>query len=434
MLYKESFRHRSFLGLFLAVLFFTFSACTSSNQIENTGITPTPVSVLSVTRGDIDNMTLYTGLVRPQKVAYVSSAISGKVSSDFFEVGDRVKKGDLLFTVESTEIEDSIALLEEQLKVAQSNISMARAGVVAALGSGFKSQKLQLEAALKSAEYNYTAAKKLFDTSALLYEIKKISMFDYNKIKNQYEQAKTALETARKSYDLYINELSKDASISANEQFNQAQASYDAIKLQLESAKGKLEYTRIISPMDGIIATKEIASGSFISNTMAPYIIMDTDTVQVSLSLTEQVINKVKKGDVFKISIPTASEKPFKGVVRTISPAPDAKTFTYSILIDVDNKDNLIKPGMTAKAELNTEQRKNTVLIPLNSVLSENEGKYVFIVENKKAIKRPVNIGITNDDMVEIISGVEEGELIVVKGQHLLKDNYSVTIVGGASE
>lgn len=434
MLYKKSFGHRITSCLILVVLFFTFSSCTGSKLISDNTITRTPVSVLSVKRGDIDNITLYTGLVMPNKTAYVTSVLPGKVSSNFFEVGDHVKKGDLLFTVENSELEDSIGILEEQLKVAQASISLAKTGVVAAMGSGFKSQKLQLEAALKSSEYNYIAAKKLFDSSTLLYELKKISVFDYNKVKNQFEQAKTALETAKKSYELYINELSKDAVDSANEQLNQAQASYDAIKLQLQSARKKLEYTRVTSPISGIIAVKDLVLGALISNTMVPYVILDTDTVQVSISVTEQVINKVKKGDKIEVSIPAARTGPFIGDVKTVAPAPDTKTFTYNILIDVSNKDNLIKPGMTAKVGMITEQRKNTVLVPLNSVLSDSEGKYVFIIDDDIAIKKPVDVGITNDDMVEILNGIETQELIVVKGQCLLKQNYPVTIVGEVSK
>ncbi len=432
MLNKKSLEHIRILCFILVVLSFTFSSCSGPKQISDTNVKRTPVSVLSVERGDIDNITLYTGLVIPKETSYVTSVLSGKVSSSFFDVGDRVKKGDLLFTVENAELKDSIGILEEQLKVAQANISLAKTGVVSAMGSGFKGQKLQLEAALKSSEYNYIAAKKLFDSSTLLYELKKISVFNYNKVKNQFEQAKTALETAQTAYELYINEVSKDAVDSANEQLNQAQASYDAIKLQLESTRKKLEYTRITSPISGIIAVKDLVSGALITNTMVPYVILDTDTVQISIPVTEQIINKVKKNDTLEITIPAARTEPFTGVVKTVSPAPDTKTITYNILIDVSNEDNLIKPGMTAKVGMLTEQRKNALLVPLNSVLSDSEGKYVFIIEDNIAIKRSVDVGITNNDMIEILKGIETHELIVVKGQHLLKQNYPVTIVGEA--
>ncbi|NLL96470.1 MAG: efflux RND transporter periplasmic adaptor subunit [Clostridiaceae bacterium] len=430
MLYKRSFWQRIFSCLILTVLFFNFSACSNIKQKNDSYSTPTPVCVAPVTRGDIDSYTLYNGLVKPKKLVYVTSVISGKVSVSFFDVGDRVKKGDLLFTVRNEDIEDNIDILEEQLKAAKSNIALAETGVAAAMGSGFESQKLQYESALKSAEYDYVAAKKLFDSSTLLYEAKKINIYEYNKVKNQYEQAKNVLETARDAYELFIYDVSKNTAKSANEQLKQAQASYDTIKLQLESARKKLDHTKITSPIDGIVAGKEIITGSLISNTMVPYVIMDIDTVLISISVTEQVINKIKRGDIFEVSIPAASSKPFKGEVITVNPAPDGNTFTYNVLIDVVNEGDLIKPGMTAKVCILTEQRKNTLLAPLNSVMSDSSGKYVFIIQDNTAKKRYVNAGIIKDDMVEVLSGIETGELLVVKGQQLLKHDHPVEIVG----
>lgn len=428
MLYKKSFGQRILSCLIPAVLFFAFSACSDLKQDETISAA-IPVHVSSVTRGDIDDFTIYTGLVKPEKLVYITSAISGKVSAACFEVGDRVKKGDLLFTVRNEDIDDNINILEKQLKAAEASMALAETSVAAAMGSGFESQKLQYESALKSAECNYVAAKKYFDSSALLYEAKKISIYEYNNAKVQFEQAKNALETARNSYELFINGVSKDTARSANEQLKQARASYDTIKLQLESARKKLDHAKVTSPIDGIIAGKEIIVGSLISNTMVPYVIMDIDTVQISISVTEQVINKIRKGSMFEVSIPAASSRPFKGEVKTVSPAPDGNTFAYNVLIGVSNKDNIIKPGMTAKVHILTEQRKNTLLVPLDSVLSDNGGKYVFIVEDNVAKKRSVNTGIIKDDTVEISSGVEAGELLVIKGQQLLKHNCPVKIV-----
>jgi len=430
MLYKRSQRLGILSCLILTVLIFAFSACSGPGKSNNAVTEPISVYVMPASRGNIDSRILYTGIVMPEKTAYVSPVISGKVSDSFFEVGGRVKKGDLLFIVENEEIEDNIRILEEQMKAAEAGMALAEAGAVAAMGSGFESQKLQYESALKTAEYNYVAAKKLYDSCCLLYEAKKIDALEYGKARNQFEQAENALETARRSYELFMEHVSRDTARSANEQLKQATASYDAIKLQLESARKKLEYAKVTSPMDGIIAVKDLTEGALVSNTMAPYVIIDIDRVRISVPVTENVIGRIKKGDMLEVSVPAVNKEPFTGEVMTISPAPDPETLTYNVSVGILNENNLIKPGMTAKVLIPSEQRENVVLVPLGSVMSDSSGEFVFIVENDTARKRPVSTGIVKDDMVEIISGINEGEMVVVKGQQFLDHDSPVKITG----
>ncbi|MGI6123161.1 MAG: efflux RND transporter periplasmic adaptor subunit [Acetivibrionales bacterium] len=429
MLYKKSFGYRKIHYLILLILTLSLSSCkkTINHEESKSGI---PVSIIPVTKGTIEASTQYTGVAKPKKIVYVTALIPGKVSSVFFETGDRVKKGDLLFTVDSSELESNISILKEQLKVAKANVDLAKTGVVATMGSNYESQKIQLESALESAENNFVAMKNAFDYSTFLFEINKIDSERYLEVKNQYKQAENALQTASRAYDLYINHLSEDAVNISNMQLQQAEASYEALKLQLESAKEKLNYIKIRSPIDGVIANKDIIEGAMISNVSVPYIIVDTDTVQISISVTEQIINKIGKGDNIIISIPSAGQKNFVGKVNTISPAIDQKSFTYNVLIDLPNKDNLIKPGMTAKASILTEKRENVILVPLDSVISKDNEKYVFVVENDQAVKKTVITGLTSNNQIEIRKGLECGELIVINGQHLLSDNISVEIVG----
>ena len=119
----------------------------------------------------------------------------------------------------------------------------------------------------------------------------------------------------------------------------------------------------------------------------------------------------------------------FTGKITSVSPVIDAKTFSYDVLIDIPNRSNLIKPGMTAKVNIMVEKREDIILVPINSILTEDSGKYVFTVENNRAVKRFVDTGISNNDMVEITKGLETGHLIVVKGHQFLKHNDPVIVL-----
>lgn len=433
MLIKKGIPKRLGIYLILALVIYSITSC--AHPIEgDSGKKKLPVTVTKVLKGTIENITPYTGLVQPSKLAYVVSPLSGKVALTFFEVGDRVKEGDLLFTLDTSQIEDNILVLEQQLKVAEAALSMAQTGVVSASGGQYESQRLQLKTALKSAEENYAAAKVAYDSAALMSEARLISQLQYNQIKNQFKQAQNALESAIQARELYESRLSKDAQSAAQHQLNQAQASYDMLKLQIENSRKQLEYARIKSPMDGVIASKDIVSGCLISNTMTPYVVMNTDRVQVVISVTEKVINKIQKGESLDITIPSIGNDSFHGVVSTVNPAVDQKTLTYSIHIDVDNKGRLIKPGMTAKVGILTELHQNSILVPISSVLTNDNGSFVFVIQDGQAVMKYVNTGITSGSEMEILDGINEGELLVIKGQHFLNQNDAVIISGEDSQ
>jgi len=429
MLYDKGFGNKLVLSLFLLVLIFSFSACNKEKQHINEEIHRIPVIVKPVQRGSLEDVTEYTGILKPKKMVYVASPIPGRVTKANYEVGDRVKKGAILFSIDSKEIAANIRLLEEQLKIAEINICLAEAQLASAMKSGYESRKLQLKSALTSAEHNFEAAKKAFDTATVLYEKKAIDILKYYEIKNQFEQAKNALKTADSSYQLYIDQLSEEEINLSNQQLKQAQASYNAIKIQIEAAKQQLELTDIKSPIDGVVVSKDIFEGALISNTMTPYIISDTDTLQAVISVTEQAVNRIWEGSELKIVIPAAGKDAFSGKIVSVSPVIDAETFSYNVLIDIPNKNNLIKPGMTAKANIMSEKREDIIVVPVNSILTEDSGKYVFTIENDRAVKRFVDTGISNDDMVEITKGLEKDQLLVVKGHQFLRHNDPVIVL-----
>jgi len=429
MLYNKGFGSRLVLSLILLVLISSFSSCNKDKQHINEETDRVPVIIKPVERGSLENITEYTGILKPKKIVYVASPIPGRVSKANYEIGDRVKKGSILFSIDSKEIEANIRLLEEQLKIAEINISLAEAKLASAMRSGYESRKLQLISALTSAEHNYEAAKKAFDIATVLYEKKAINSLKYYEIKNQYEQAKNALKTADSSYQLFVDQLSEEEKHLSDQQLKQAQASYNAIKIQIETARQQLENTNIKSPIDGVIVSKDIFEGALISNTMTPYIISDTDTLQAVISVTEQVVNKIREGSELEIVIPAAGKSVFSGKIVSVSPVIDAETFTYNVLIDIPNKDNLIKPGMTAKVNIMSEKREDIIIVPVNSILTEDSGKYVFTIENDRAVKRFVDTGISNEDMVEITKGLESGQLLVVKGHQFLRHNDPVIVL-----
>lgn len=422
------FIRKVILYLSSIAILFSLTACNEQSPKNNQAPTSLPVSVMPVQKGTLDSYTKLSGLVKPSKLAYVVTTLPGKVDSAFFKVGDRVSEGELLFTVDSTEMEDGIRILEEQLKVAEANLSMAQTGVMASMGSQHESKKLELKTALISAEDHYAVAKEAFDSATLLLEAGVINRLQYNQVRNQYQQAMNGLNASIEAYELYLDMGAAELRATADDQYKQAKAAYDMLVLQIESAKKKLSYCRITSPMDGTVMTKDIVPGCMLSNTMVPYIIMNEDTVEVMLSVTEKLIGLMEEGQEVAVAIQSAANSPFQGEVETISPAVDQNTITYQVSIAVPNPEHLIKPGMTAEVDFLTGHHENVILVPISAVLSNDGGSFVYIVQKDRAVQKPVITGLSDDAQVEILKGLNEKELLVVKGQHFLSPNDRLVV------
>lgn len=410
-------------------LVFSLSSCVGTPGLSPDNEDYKAVMAARVSTGAIQNVTTFTGMVRANKEAYVSPPFPGKVSEAFYEVGDWVTEGELLFTIDPDELQDSIAILEEQLKVARANVSLAESGVAAAWGSQYESQKIQLESALKSAEKSYIALKSSYEESLRLYDQRIITRQQFIEVKARYDQAVISLNAAIDAYNLYVDHLSKDNIDIADDQLVQAQASCDVLKLQLESARKKLKQTKVTAPISGVIASKQIMTGALTSPEMPAYVILDQSSVMVMITVTEQVINRLQKGDPVSIEIPSARSTPYTGRIHFISPAVDNTTMAYAVGIKIDNSDGLIKPGMTASAKIRTEKRDNALIIPLSSVLTGDGESYVFIAKDGKAVRRVITTGLSDDNAVEVTSGLNPGDILIIRGHQYLREQDAIRIV-----
>ncbi len=418
-----------FTGLILCFsMILLFTGCSAGNSVDTPVEAGIPVEVAVVGKGSITSTLSSTGIVKPLKTAYVAAPAAGYVSDVFFKEGDRVKAGDVLFTLETRELEENIRVLEAQLKSAQAGLALAETGVAAAFGSDYQSRKIQLEFALKSAESQFVAAQTAMNRAVLMREAGTLSLTQYLTVKNQYQQAEYALDTADQSYSLYMDKAALDSQEAARQQYNQAEASCEALSLQIENLKSNREQARITSPIDGIVGMVNVISGGIASNELVPFVILDSDKVEVLLSLTENSLGSLKVGDSLSVSVSSVKEAPFTGVVSRISPAVDEKTLAFPVYIEIDNKEGRLLPGMTAKVELVAENKKNVVIIPLSAVILGDSSSYVFTNENGKAVKKSVTRGITENGNVEILRGLAAGEELIIKGQNYLEDNDPVLI------
>jgi len=195
--------------------------------------------------------------------------------------------------------------------------------------------------------------------------------------------------------------------------------------------KTQLDNTTITSPISGVVTAVNITAGEIAGPSMPVAVVMNLDEVEISVGVVEQYINNLKVGDKVSIRIAAVSNEPYTGIVKTIAPAADQMTRTFPVTITLDNKNHEIKSGMFAEVSLATRTRKGIVVIPMVAVVDQGSRQAVFVVENEKAISRKIELGINDGQYVEVLSGIAEGDKIIVKGQNIVTHGDPVAVQGG---
>ncbi|MBQ3179948.1 MAG: efflux RND transporter periplasmic adaptor subunit [Firmicutes bacterium] len=256
---------------------------------------------------------------------------------------------------------------------------------------------LQTTLALVQTQYNtlytnYQEAVKNRDRYAALYAEGAVSLY-------QYEQAQTA-----------VNNLGLDAA-----------------RLQVQQVQDQINNCAVKSTANGLVAEINVNPGDMAGSSYVARVV-DIDKVKLVANVTENMLSAMQLGMELPVHIDAVSSEPFVGVVTEI-PVAANMTMTYPVEITVDNPDHLIMAGMFAEVDVVKAEAADALIIPKTAVNNNNE---VYVVVDGIAYVRPVETGMSDDDYVEIVSGLEEGETVVTVGAYLLSDGAAVRIVEGA--
>lgn len=385
------------------------------------------VKVKEVEEKTIFNSSTYSSRVEARKDVMVVPKVPGKVIKVYHKLGDKVKKNDVLYKVDSVDIYNQIKGLQAQLDAANVGVKMAKLGLDSAKGSKHESQITQLEAALTSSKLQYEDAKKNYEDMKELYESGGISDQTFTKVKSGLEQLKIKYDSSKTAYDLYVNKMSKESVQIANDQYNKALSQKKAIEAQLALAKSSLRETSVKAPISGIVAEVNVKEGQMIAST-ASFRIVDMDSLIVKLSVSESIINKLYKDMEVELEVPSA-DKIVKGKIIGISPAASINTSGYPIEISIVSEENIVKPGMFVKVNFDIEKQENAIVIDRDCILNDGDTEFVYVVDNNRAKKIVVTTGIDNGKEIQILSGINVNDKVIIKGQKYVSDNSNVKVV-----
>jgi RND family efflux transporter MFP subunit len=274
-----------------------------------------------------------------------------------------------------------------------------------------------LEAQVKQAEAVFRLAQMQAD--------KQTWQKDIAMAEAQAKQARAALDSA----ETLVKAKSWEAEITAAEtQLTQARVMRDLARKRLSDAYIK-------APIKGVVSIRHMDKGSMANPAAPMFDLVDMDIVHANVDIIESDLSKIQLKNDAWIHL-SALDEPVKGRVTSISPIVDEVSRTAQLEVTVDNKDHLLKPGMFAQVFIPMDVRPSAVLLPRSVVIEDetNGEKYVFVVNSGKSKRIPVEYGLTEGNLVEIVKGLDVGDTVVFSGQQNLKDGDFVQVVNVIEE
>jgi len=388
----------------IAIWLISFNNKLTASQKENDLIYKT----IPVEKGSISNSISVVGTAESLTRAEVKSEIGEKVVQIFVKSGDLVTINQPLFQLDTRELEISRQKIESQLISAQAELD--------------KLLQQPSEVDLKQAEANYQEALIALENAQRTLERHRELFTTGGLSKEQLEQSED--QVILKEQAVYVSKAQLDdlKKQPKKEDVEIRRAQISEVKASLESIKNQLEASLIKSPISGTVIDVNVKVGDIIqtgsaTTTNITATIDDMSTMKVVVPINEIDVPRIQEGMKARVVLDALPDQPFNGKVDSISYLGKIteNVVTYDATILIPNPDRIIRPEMTAEAEITTEYKENATIIPLDALI-EKKGKSFVLIANQEGepIEREVKIGIRNGDQVEIIEGIETGELVVL--------------------
>ena len=224
-------------------------------------------------------------------------------------------------------------------------------------------------------------------------------------------------------------EAMHDKKLLSDDEFEKAKFTMQGARIQWDEAKLNLDYTQIKSPISGRVGERLTKRGARIQPTDKLFSVVDNSQVIAVVYVPEKHLNKLKIGQEALIYSENLKDKKFDGWIKRISPVVDPASGTFKVTVGVRNLNNALRPGMFVNVEIITETHNDVVLIPKTAIVYENEYMNIFVVRDSVAHKIRIEPGYEDNEKIESMKDVEEGEQIIVIGQAGMKDKTRVNVV-----
>lgn len=470
--------NRLVLGVALVLsVSMAFAGCGNTGKDTLTEEKSIVVEVMTAQNGTLTLSNQFVGTVAPQESVYVIPMAQGKVTNTYFQVGDMVRAGEVLF-----EIDDSAAKM--QLEQAQLSYTNAKQQADSALTTQQDSANAQLEtqlasalAQLKAAQVQHFTVKDNFDQISDSIESVDESVETFEKIVSGEltvpaeqltamlaaldtdpkdnipgPQTPEAAVTMLKAKSKELNELQKQTAMSVNatkSAMEAAQKGYDTIAESIELSKGEglettkeqlntglqlaqlgvdsaqlaLSYYDVTAPISGKIISKAVEVNGFATASQPAYVIANDASMTVTFHVSEAVKNTLAVGAELEVE---RNGTAFEGAITEVGNAVNQQTGLFQVKGYVYADGEELPSGVSVKVSVETYRADNAIIIPYDAVYYENEGAYVYVMKDGIALKTYITTGIFDDEHIEVTGGVQLGDAVITSWSPRLLDGVAV--------
>jgi RND family efflux transporter MFP subunit len=437
--------NRSILALCAAASAIFLAACGSGDASNaNTQAAPTTVDVTTAqaTLVQIPTYIEATGNLASDAQSDVAPAVGGKIVQVNFDIGSYVQQGSVLVRLDARDANIRLDQARSQLEQSRQAVQQAEANVQQAIANLRQTQarlgvgdgetfRIENFSQVKSITAQLELANKELARAERLVATGDISRSAYDQRKSQRDSLLGQLDEARSNAAVAIRAINtaQAAVGTARAAVGPLQAAVGTAQTQVDQAMKGVSDTNILSPISGYVAERNADVGEFISpNTPNAKLatIVRTSTLRMQIDLPEQNVGKVATGQGVSIQVTAFPDRKFAGTIVRIAPSLNPTTRVLNVEAEVQNVDGLLKPGQFATVRITQSKPEPAVMIPVSAVKTTGDSNSVFVIRDGAAREVIVQLGLLENDMIQVKRGLVEGDIVAVTNVAQLTDGVFV--------
>jgi HlyD family secretion protein len=373
------------------------------------------VQVATVAREPLQQTITSEAVLFPLQQAALTPKISAPVKTFYVKRGSKVHRGQLLAVLENRDLQ---AAAQENRGAFGEAEATYESTTAASLPEEIQKAKLDALAA----QQTLAAEEKLYKSRQDLFQQGALPRKELDQATVSYTEARNNAEIAQKHLDALL-------AVGQHQQLKAAKGQLESAKGKYAGAEAQLSYSEIRSPIDGVVTDRSLYPGEMAAAGTALLTVMDVSQITARAHIPQQEAALLKVGDKGAISVPGA-ESLVEGKITLVSPALDPSSTTVEVWLQLANPKQNLRPGSSVQLSIVAKTVADALTVPTVALLTGQDGSNSVMIagDDGRAHQRVVKAGIRQQDRVQIVEGVKEGEHVVAAGAYGLPDNAKIKI------